>query len=60
MKYNPVPGMPKLQYFLPSGLTPKRKPKNPILVPMPFFEAVALNGPIFFDFLKRHAIYYFI
>jgi len=60
MKYNPVLGMPKLQNFLPSGLTPKRKPKKPKLVPTPFLETVALKGPIFFDFLKRHAIAYLI
>jgi hypothetical protein len=51
--------MPKLQYFLPSGLTTKRNHKNPKLVPTPFLENVALKGPIFFDFLKRQAIILF-
>lgn len=48
--------MPKLQYFLPSGLTPKRKPKNPKLVPKPFLETVVLNGPKFFDLRQRQAL----
>lgn len=33
----PVPRIPKLTYFLPSAVVPKRKPKKPMLFPTPFF-----------------------
>jgi hypothetical protein len=52
--------LPQLKYFLPSGLTPKRKPKNPMLVPKPFFETVALMGPKFFDLRQRQVILFFL
>lgn len=55
----PEPGIPKLQYLLPSGLTPKRKPRKPKLVPIPLFETEALNGPKFLDFLNLQAIILF-
>ncbi len=42
--------MPKLQYLLPSAEIPKRKPKKPMLLPIPLRDIVVLIGPNLIDF----------
>ncbi len=41
----PVPGIPKVEYFLPVADRPVRNPRPPTLQPTPDFEKFNRNGP---------------